>query len=337
MGAVRAVLARPEFRRLYLTRVASQCADGVFQASLAGAVLFNPERSADPAQVAAGFTVLLLPYSLVGPFAGVLLDRWRRARVLVVANVLRCVAVGLVAGQIAGGVSGPAFYGSALVVISINRFFLAALSASLPHVVSSARLVTANALSTTSGTVVTTVGGGVALLARAAFGSGNAGYAEIALCSALGYATSALAARGFGAETLGPDLVERASRETFRAVLRGLVAGARHVTDRPPAAYALAAITAHRFCYGVATIATLLLYRNYFHDEGLFRAGLAGLGQVFALGAVGVIGAPGYRSCSGWPRSPRPPSAPRSRCRRWSRRPRCSGSWRRHPRSASTR
>lgn len=28
-----------------------------------------------------GFAVLLLPYSLIGPFAGVLLDHWRRTRV----------------------------------------------------------------------------------------------------------------------------------------------------------------------------------------------------------------------------------------------------------------
>src|SRR6266516_7645666 len=99
------VLRRAGFRRLYVTRLSSQAADGVFQASLAGAVLFNPERAATPAEVAAGFAVLLLPYSLVGPFAGVLLDRWRRQRVLAVANLLRCLAVGAVAAEVAAGVS----------------------------------------------------------------------------------------------------------------------------------------------------------------------------------------------------------------------------------------
>jgi len=60
---------------------------------LAGAVLFNPERAADPAAIAAGFTVLLLPYSFVGPFAGVLLDRWWRQRVLVRSNLIRALGV----------------------------------------------------------------------------------------------------------------------------------------------------------------------------------------------------------------------------------------------------
>jgi MFS family permease len=289
VGALRAVLRRPDFRRLYATRLASQAADGVFQASLAGAVLFNPERAASPAQVAAGFAVLLLPYSLVGPFAGVLLDRWRRQRVLVAANLFRCLAVGLVALLIATGVGGATLYVSALVVVSVNRFFLAALSASLPHVVTPATLIIANAVSTTSGTVVTTVGGGIALLVRLGVGADNSGYAVIALCSALGYALSATAARGFHRDLLGPDDVERTRPETIVDVFRGLVAGAQHVRRLPQTAYALAAIGAHRFFYGISTIATLLLYRNYFRDDGFFRAGLAGLGQAFAAAAVGVL------------------------------------------------
>lgn len=287
--ALRAVLHRPDFRRLYATRLASQCADGIFQASLAGAVLFNPERATDPTQVAAALATLLLPYSLVGPFAGVLLDRWRRQRVLVAANLFRCLAVALVAVEIAAGTSGALFYVTALTVISVNRFFLAAQSASLPHVVPSDSLVTANALATTSGTVVAVVGSGIALGLRELVGSGNGGYALIALGSAAGYALSALAAHGFDKDLLGPDDVERSHRGTVGDVARGLVAGARHVAELRPVAYALVAIGVHRFFYGISTISTLLLYRNYFTDHGVFQAGLAGLGQVFAASAVGVL------------------------------------------------
>lgn len=287
--ALRAVLRRPDFRRLYATRLASQGADGVFQASLAGAVLFNPERAANPAEIAAGFATLLLPYSLVGPFAGVLLDRWRRQRVLVHANLFRCLAVALLAIEIAVGTAGPLFYATALVVISVNRFFLAALSASLPHVVTRETLVTANALSTTSGTVVAILGGGLALVLREMVGTGNGGYALIALGSAVGYALSASAGAGFPRDLLGPDDVERSHRETVGDVARGLVAGARHVLELRQVAYALAAISAHRFFYGLSTISVLLLYRNYFIDEGVFRAGLSGLGQVFAASGIGVL------------------------------------------------
>ena len=103
---IRALLARPDFRRLLATRLLSQFGDGVFQAALAGTVLFNPQRAADPVDVAAGFAVLLLPYSLVGPFAGVWLDRWSRRQVLVHANLLRAALVAVVAGLVLVGVDG---------------------------------------------------------------------------------------------------------------------------------------------------------------------------------------------------------------------------------------
>lgn len=286
-GHLRSALAQAGFRRLFAMRLAGQFGDGVFQASLAGAVLFNPERQARAADVAAGFAVVLVPYSLIGPFAGVLLDRWRRQRAMVLTNAARAVGVALIAAEILGGVGGLPFYASALVVVSINRFVLSALSASLPHVVASAELVTANALSTTSGTIATTIGGAAAVGVRALSNGTDRAYAAIALAAALPYLVSALSGRGFDRDALGPDEVERNNRETVAEIARGLVEGARHLRQRRPAYYALIAIAAHRIFYGISTICTVLLYRNYFHDEGLFRAGLGGLAQVVGAAAVG--------------------------------------------------
>ncbi|MFN2561281.1 MAG: hypothetical protein ABR571_08320 [Jatrophihabitans sp.] len=50
--------------------------------------------------------MLLLPYSVIGPFAGVLLDRRWGQRVLCLANLLRAVLVLGVAAEIAAGVAG---------------------------------------------------------------------------------------------------------------------------------------------------------------------------------------------------------------------------------------
>ncbi len=286
-GHLLTALAQPEFRRLLATRLLGQFGDGVFQASLAGAVLFNPEKQARATDVAAAFAVLLLPYSIIGPFAGVLLDRWRRRNVLVASNVCRAAGLVVVAAEILGRVNGPAFYATALVVVSLNRFFLSALSASLPHVVGVADLVTANALSTTSGAIVTTAGAGAAIGVRALSSGTDRAYAAVALAAIVPYLMAAVAGRGFGLDALGPDDVEREARESMREVARGLVAGARHVHARPRALYALMAITAQRMFYGISVICTVLLYRNYFHDQGFFRAGLGGLGQVVGAVAIG--------------------------------------------------
>src|SRR5207249_3823055 len=83
--------------------------------------------------------VVLIPYSLIGPFAGVLLDRWRRQRTLVDANLVRALCVLVVVAITAADVTGIPYYSSVLVVISVSRFILSGLSASLPHVVGADR------------------------------------------------------------------------------------------------------------------------------------------------------------------------------------------------------
>ena len=291
MHNVRAVLREPHFRQLFAARLAAQAADGCFQAALAGYVIFSPERHTTAAQIAGAFAVLLLPFSVVGPFAGVFLDRWRRQRILVVANLLRAALVCGVAGLAAGGVDDWRLLAAALCVLSVNRFFLAALSAALPHVVDARRLVTANSLTTTSGTLVAITGGGIGVGIREVLGEDGTATALTMLVAAVVYLCSALVASTMAADLLGPDLdTERPETlAALRHVLTGVVAGARHVWQHRRAGHALLAIAAHRFCYGLSTVSSLLLYRNYFADDGFFRAGLDGLAQLFVASGIGFL------------------------------------------------
>jgi MFS family permease len=288
------VLHRWDFRRLLGTRLLSQFGDGVFQAALAGTVLFNPQRAADPVDVAAGFAILLLPYSLVGPFAGVWLDRWSRRQVLLRANVVRAGLVAVVAALVLGSVQGTAFYVAGLAVFSVNRFVLSALSAGLPHVTDEPSLVSANAFSTTSGSIATVIGGGVTLALLQLTGTSDAGYAALALCAVVPYLGAAAVVAGLDRGHLGPDHATLAAQVSTRDVAAGMVAGARHVLERPPATAALLAMGLHRLGYGFLTLMTLLLYRNTFESWGpFFPAGLTGLGEVLAAGAVGTLVAAG--------------------------------------------
>ncbi len=286
-GVTGRLMGLPGFRRLLSVRMFGQFADGIFQASLAGTILFNPERQAHASDIATGFAVLLLPYSLLGPFAGVLLDRWSRQRVLLGANLLRALLVCGVAAEIGAGVHGQPFYLSALVVISVNRFILSALSASLPHVVPSWQLISANAISVTAGAVVAAVGGGAAIGVRVLLGNGNSAYAIVALGAALFYTLASGRAMPFDKNALGPDDETRTQRDSVRNVLTGMAAGFGHIRSHPSVLRAFTVIGIHRFAYGITAICTLLLYRNYFTDSGAFRAGLPGLGQIVAAIALG--------------------------------------------------
>jgi MFS family permease len=289
---VREILRARNFRRLYSTRLVSAAADGIFQAALASYVFFSPQNATTPGKAATAFAALLLPYSIAGPFVGVFLDRWRRQRVLVIANTVKVAVVVVVAGLVLANSDGVAFFVTAVVALGVNRFFLSALSAALPHVVEPHDLVAANALSTTSGSVMTIVGAAIGAGIRLGTGSSPAAVASIVLLSAVVYGASAAVATTMAADLLGPDAEERASsvpRSPWQAVAtmtHELADAARYVARRKKAAHALEAISAHRFLFGVASLTIVLLFRNYFATQGNVDGGILGLGA--SIGAVGV-------------------------------------------------
>src|SRR6476661_5001067 len=124
--ALREVVDSPGFRGLLSVRLTGQLADGLFQGALISSTFFNPEKVTTAGDAALIFTATLLPYSLVGPFAGVFLDRWRRQRVLVVANFARSGMLVVLAPLVAAfGASAAVSVGVALIAVSANRFVLA--------------------------------------------------------------------------------------------------------------------------------------------------------------------------------------------------------------------
>ncbi|EMF52604.1 MULTISPECIES: MFS transporter [Streptomyces] len=282
---LRVLLRLRDFRRLLAVRLLSQGADGVFQVALATYVVFSPEKQTSAAAIASAMAVLLLPYSLVGPFAGVLLDRWRRRQVLLYGNLLRALLASVTAVLILSHVPDRLFYVSALCVTAVNRFVLAGLSAALPRVVDADRLVVANSLSPTAGTLAATAGGGLAFVVRLV---GFDSDAAVVLLGSIMYLCAALASLRIARDLLGPDPEFLPPRlgAALVGTARGLTAGVRHLAEpgRRSAAWALASMTLMRFCYGALTVMVLMLCRYawpsnssgaYGSEEGLALLGLA--------------------------------------------------------------
>lgn len=276
---LRVLLRLKGFRRLLAVRLLSQGADGVYQVALATYVVFSPEKQTSPAAIASAMAVLLLPYSLVGPFAGVLLDRWRRRQVFLYGNLLRAALASVTAALMIASVPDWLFYVSALCVTAVNRFVLAGLSAALPRVVDAERLVIANSLSPTAGTLAATAGGGLAFVVRLVVSDSDA---AVVLLGAGLYLCGALASLRIAVELLGPDRALGPPRLTsaLNGTARDLVAGVRHLAApaRREAAWALAAMTLMRFCYGALLVMLLMLCRYSLTsdtDEGLALLGLA--------------------------------------------------------------
>jgi MFS family permease len=122
-------------------------------------------------------------------------------------------------------------------------------------------------------------------------GEGSTADGRVILVAAAVYLAAAALAARMDRDLLGPDLdaEEARTREAVRRVVLGMADGARHVWHHRRAGHALAAIGAHRFFYGVSTIAGILLFRNYFNDPDDVDAGLAGLASAFAASAAGFL------------------------------------------------
>lgn len=288
------LLRGASFRKLFGVRVASQLTDGVLQVALASYVVFSPEQQPSPSAIAGALAIVLLPFSVLGPFVGVLLDRWSRRQVLAWSNFARVALVAILALGVAADLRGPILFGLILVCLSVNRFLLAGLSASLPHVVTREDLVTANAVTPTAGTMAFLVG--LAIGSGSRFGwtalglDGDVGV--LATASVLYGVAGALALR-IPRDLLGPDIdpTRPAVREAARHVARGLLDGLRYLSGRRGAAYGLAAIGAHRFFFGISTVGLILLYRNYFHAPSEADAALADLSVVVLVSGVGFLSA----------------------------------------------
>lgn len=303
---LRILLRFQGFRRLLAVRLLSQGADGVYQVALAAYVVFSPEKQTSATAIASAMAVLLLPYSLIGPFAGVLLDHWRRRQVFLYGNLLRALLAALTAVLMVSHVPDWLFYVSALCVTAVNRFVLAGLSAALPRVVDDERLVIANSLSPTAGTLAATLGGGLAFLVRLLVADTDA---AVVLLGAALYLCAALTSLRIAPELLGPDqaLTRPRLATALAGTARDLTAAVRHLAapSRREAVRALAAMTLMRFCYGALTVLLLMLCRyalSSTSDDGLRLLGLAlGVsGAGFFVAAVVTPWAAGRLGPSRW-------------------------------------
>lgn len=284
---LRTLLRYGGFRRLFSVRLLSQFSDGVFQVALVSSVLFSPERAPNAGAIAAGFATILLPFSVLGPFVGVFLDRWPRRMTLVISNLVRAVLLVLVALLVAHDSVGALFFVLVLAAFSVNRFLLAGLSASLPHVVDRNLLVTANSVVPTCGSIAYLCGLGAGGALHALTDSDPA---VIATASVLYLLSSVVAIL---LPFLGPDLEEAgaAVREALGNVVKGLADAARHLPRL--GRLALTIVTAARLPYGLMIVGLVLISRNHLAPAnpvgGMAGAGLAVAASGVGFGAAAVI------------------------------------------------
>jgi len=280
--------------RLLRVRWAGQFIDGLFQSALASFVLFSPERQASAVSAAVAFAVVLLPYSVVGPFVGTILDRFSRQRAIFLANLIRAITLCMIALLIFNGRTGIEITIFVLIAFGVNRLILAGLSAGIPLMTNSQSLIGANALAVTGGSVWVVLGGGLGLGIRQLInGTASADHADalLVLIGAIGYLVTALLAALLKRDEIGP-LAHEIVEGGFKQGLQEMRDGFNFLKEHADAARGIAATAIHRGGLTALTLTALLLERNTFHNPSDSEAGLAGLSFALSIAAVGfVVGA----------------------------------------------
>ena len=276
-----------KFPDLLAVRWLGQIGDGIFQSALASFVLFSPERQPDAVSAATAFAVILLPYSVVGPYAGVFLDRFSRQRIIQFSNLVRVADLILITILIKSGQTGVPLTLLVLVAFGLNRLILAGLSAGLPLIVTKDELISANALAVTGGSIGVVIGGGIGIGVKKIFdvhGKSDQSDAKVILIAGLCYLVSALLTSRLGRKEIGPSDHEVTSQiKGARELLEGL----KILKNHPDALRGIFATAIQRGGLTALTLMGLLLERNTFNPPSNPDAGLAGFAYALAVAGVG--------------------------------------------------
>lgn len=163
---VELVRTNRNFRFLWFGQIVSQLGDW-FNTVAVFSLLFELTGSAT--SVALMMVLQILPVAIVGPAAGVVVDRFDRRRIMIAADVVRGTAVlGLLFVTSADRV-WLAYLVTALMV-SATGFFEPSRSATVPTIVGRERLVAANAISTGTWSAMLAIGASLGGLVAATLG-----------------------------------------------------------------------------------------------------------------------------------------------------------------------
>jgi hypothetical protein len=284
---LRLLALKPDFRWLMGAQFLALAGDGLVQTALAKSIAFGDQRGFDlegarsPDELLRIALYLMVPYTILSPFLGVVIDRWDRRRLLLLANGLRAVVLALVA---LAGISRvgdlPLFLAFMLTLMS-TRVVLATKAAALPATLDETSLVEGNATSQLGGALFQLGGVGVAFVA-----AGILPVEPIVAAGALAYGIGALSARLLrraGAGRARSSLAQEAAR-----VVRNIAAGVAEVARTPKAAASITTYFWLRLLWSFTLVGLGFVARELLAGDDVLIAVLIGGGGA-AGAALGFV------------------------------------------------
>ena len=255
-----------DFGLLMSSQFAAQAGDGIVQAALAKLIAFGNQEGFDlegarsPDELLRIALYLFIPYTILSPFLGVVIDRWDRRRLLFVANGLRGIVMILVALVGTGAVPDVVLFLAFLLTIASTRVVLATKAAAIPATLEGESLVEANAVSQLGGAVFQLGGAGAAFIA-AEFISTE----PIVFVGAAVYVAGAIVSlliRHAGEARPATTLLQE-----IGLVVRNIVAGVAEVARTPKAGAAITTYFWLRLLWSFSIVGISFIARELLADD----------------------------------------------------------------------
>ncbi len=159
MPRFRKILKNRNFFLLWLGQLISQVGDRLGQVALIGFVSMRPGSS--PVEIAKILAFTMIPVFVIGPIAGVYVDRWDRRRTMYLSDFSRAILVMLIPLFLFHVRSLFLVYFIVFLVFCIGRFFIPAKLVIVSDLVKENDLLLANSLINITGMIAAIVGFGI--------------------------------------------------------------------------------------------------------------------------------------------------------------------------------
>ncbi len=153
------VLKNRNFFLLWLGQIISQLGDRLDQMALIAFIYSRAPGSAMGIAKILSFTII--PVFLIGPIAGVYVDRWDRRKTMYTCDFLRAALVFTIPFFLINTKNLAPIYGIVFLIFCIGRFFVPAKMSIIPDLVEKKDLLVANSLVSTTGMIAAVAGFGL--------------------------------------------------------------------------------------------------------------------------------------------------------------------------------
>ena len=215
----RDIVKSPEYRKLLLTNLVNRFGDSVDAIAFTWLVY---EITGSASWSALIFGLNMIPNIIVQPFAGPVIEKLDKKKVIVATHILRGIVISAFVGMYLAGIVNPYIMAAfTLIITTIESFTLPASTAFIPSIIKKEHLTHAMSLNSTLSSAMALVGTGLAGIIIAKFGVYTAMLIDAATFFIAAFGTSTIRRLNETESNEGDAPSEQVSQESYMSLLKG--------------------------------------------------------------------------------------------------------------------